>query len=73
MKWRNWRTDNAEALLSGNPADVYHTTVCVQARLGGGSARTRPHAHRSPSPLSLSFKPLSPTPTYPWLQRPVEH
>ena len=27
MKWRNWRTDNAEALLSGSPADVYATTV----------------------------------------------
>jgi predicted acyl esterase len=27
MKWRNWRTDNAEALLSGDPADVYATKV----------------------------------------------
>lgn len=27
MKWRNWRRDTAEALLSGNPADVYRTTV----------------------------------------------
>ena len=27
MKWRNWRRDNAEALLSGNPSDVYSTTV----------------------------------------------
>ncbi len=27
MKWRNWRHDNAEALLSGNPQDIYHTLV----------------------------------------------
>ena len=27
LKWRNWRTDHAEALLSGDPADVYSTRV----------------------------------------------
>ena len=29
LKWRNWRTDNSEALLSGNPADTYRTTVSL--------------------------------------------
>ena len=29
MKWRNWRTDRGEALLSGNPSDVYTTTVSL--------------------------------------------
>jgi putative CocE/NonD family hydrolase len=29
LKWRNWRTDTAEALLSGDPAEVYTTTVSL--------------------------------------------
>ena len=27
MKWREWRRDNSENLLSGDPADLYATTV----------------------------------------------
>ena len=29
LKWRNWRTDPTVALLSGNPDDVYSTTVSL--------------------------------------------
>lgn len=29
LKWRNWRTDNAVAPLSGDAADVYETTVSL--------------------------------------------
>lgn len=29
LKWRNWRTDLSEALLSGSPADTYSTTVSL--------------------------------------------